>query len=300
MKWPLKPKAVSNADTPFFNQHYLNAPGSGAPDSTIVWTSEFPWQTVQDYIQYYKRKHSRFISTSHLLVQAVGQALAAHPEMNRRVVGRRVYEFKSCNVCLGTRAPGCNEVFVIQVHDVERRPLYQIAYIIMMKQLEFARTDSRSRRDLARFRKIPSWISRWSIRIGDWLDRNFVVPVTGRIDRLRESGVFVNDFSSNRFPLMRSYKPSRQPGENKPISVTIGRPEEKVIWQDGVAAMQKVAPITIRVDHRICDGFQLAQFMKTVVANLANPSAMESQPAIEKIQSDQLNTIDNLEIRKSA
>ena len=292
MKWPLKPKAVSPADTPFFNQHYLYASGSGTPDSTIVWTSEFPWQNVQQYIQHYKQKHSRFISTSHVLVQAIGQALAAHPEMNRRVVGRKVYEFKSCNVCLGTRVPGCNEVFVIQVHDVDQRPLYQIAYIIMMKQLEYARENSRSRRDLARFRKFPSWFSRWSMRVGDWMDRNFVVPVTGRIDRLRESGVFVNDFSSNRFPVMRSYKPSRQPGENKPISVTIGRAEEKVVWKNGAATVQQVAPITIRVDHRICDGFQLAQFVNTVVTKLTRPAEME--PAAAPIDQTKLDNHSNL------
>lgn len=283
MKWPLKASQNSNVGVPFFNQHYLFARSPGTPDSTIVWTSEIPWQPLQDFIQAYKTQHSRFISTSHVLTQAIGQSLARHPELNRRVVGRRLYDYKDCNVCLTTRVPRCDEVFVVQIHQVENRPLYQIAQIMLMKQMEFARADSPERRDLARYRKWPMWLQRTVIRLGDWLDRNFVIPVSGRIDRLRESGVLVNDFSSTRFPLMRSYKPSRQPGENKPLSVTLGPPEEKVVLVDGKSGVKQVAPLTVRVDHRICDSFQLAQFLSTVIEKMSQPAEMDleivSQPA---------------------
>ena len=291
MKWPLQSKAVSTADIPFFNQHYLCTSGSGSPDSTIVWTSEIDWQNIADYAQQYQQHHTRFIDTTHILVQAIGQSLADHPEMNRRVVGRRVYQFKECNICVGTRVPGDKEVYIIQVHQADDRPLYQIAHIIMMKQLEYARKNSRERRDLARFRKLPGWLLRMTMRTSDWLDRNFVMPVTGRIDRLRESGVLVNDFSSNRFPIMRSYKPSRQPGENKPISVTLGRPDDRVVMVNGVVTSKKIAPITIRADHRICDGFQLAQFVKSVVTKLNRPAEMEtaiSDPLILPFNANQV------------
>lgn len=275
MKWPLESQAVPHTDTPFFNQHYLYARGAGTPDSTIVWTSEVPWQPMQDYAQLYKRKHSRFISTSHILTQSIGQSLAEHPLLNRRVVGRRVHGYKDCNVCLATRIRGCDEVFMIQVHGVDQLALFQIAYIVMMKQMEYARSDSRERRDLKRYRKLPRLLGQMALRFGDWLDRNFVVPVFGRLDRFRESSVLVNDFSSSQFPVMRGYKPSRQPGESKPLSITLGPPEEKVVWKNGAAEVEKVAPLCVRVDHRVCDSYQLAQFVNTVIQKLSDPAAME-------------------------
>ncbi|MEE2827080.1 MAG: 2-oxo acid dehydrogenase subunit E2, partial [Planctomycetota bacterium] len=105
MKWPLLPKPERTSDTPFFNLLYLHAAGQGGPDPTIVWVSEVAWDPMQEYLKSANRSAPVMLGTSHLLVQAVGHALALHPEFNRRVVGRRVYPFKEVNVCLATRLP---------------------------------------------------------------------------------------------------------------------------------------------------------------------------------------------------
>ena len=288
MRWPLKSKPVSKLETPFFNRLYLSARGQGGPDSTIIWTSEIPWDNVENHVQAYNQINSRFISSSHLLVQSIGQALAKHPEMNRRVVGKRVYEFNKCNVCLAAKVPNCDDVNVIQIHEANEKSTFQIAYIVMKKQFGFLRKTAPECRDLKRFRRLPHWLFKSVFRLTDWMDRSFRLPVTGRVDRLRESAVLVNDFSSNRFPVMRGYKPSRQPGDNKPLNVTIGRPENKVVLAtDGSVRDQKIVPITVRVDHRICDGFQLGQFVNTIARLLQTPEALDENANVKNELSTQ-------------
>ena len=74
---------------------------------------------------------------------------------------------------------------------------------------------------------------------------------------------------------MRSYKPSRQPDESKPLSVTLGRAEERLVMEAGNPVSRKFAPICVRADHRVCDSFQLAQFVKTLTELLAAPQHMQ-------------------------
>ncbi|MEM9412007.1 MAG: 2-oxo acid dehydrogenase subunit E2 [Planctomycetota bacterium] len=275
MKWPLKSRPLPQAETPFFNLLYLSAHRASDPDSTIVWTSELDWEPLRDYLENHKQDNARLIGSSHILVQAVGQALAQHPEINRRVVGRRVYEFKQCNVCLAARVPRSHEVNVVQIHDADRMTADKIAYICWQSQIAFMRNASPECRDRDRFRKLPMFLFKSIFRTMDFLDRWFVLPVWGRVDRLRESAVLVNDFSNLVFPVMRGYKPSRQPGDSKPLSVTLGRPEPKVVWGETGPIQKTIAPITVRVDHRICDGFQLGQFINTVVRLMQNPADLE-------------------------
>lgn len=299
MKWPTKSKAIPRSRTPFFNLLYLSAAGNGGPDPTIVWTSEVPWEPVEKFVKEFNHESSRLIGSSHLLVQAVGQALKQHPEINRRVIGRRVYEFHDCNVCLAARVSNSNEVNVIQFKNADQKSLYQIAHIIWKKQLDFMRDASAESRDLKRMRKMPGWLMRTAIRYWNFLDRWFRVPIWGRIDRLRESVVLINDFSHPRFPNMRGYKPSRQPGESKPLSVTLGRPEEKVELANGEAVVRKVAPITVRVDHRICDGYELGQFTSSLIELMRSPRQLQNSVAASTANENP-NATDPIEYRKSA
>ena len=296
--FPLKFRPIPWRKTPFFNMLYLSARGQGGPDPTIAWTSEIEWQPLQDFIQEFNQHHHRLISTSHVLAQAVGWAIGQHPHLNRRVVGRRVYQFKNCNISLTTRIPNDDEVKVIQIQDADKKTVGQFAYIVFKKQLGYIRGNSPECKDLNRLGRIPGWLFRWSVRTVDWLDRHLPLPTLGRIDRLRESVVLVNDYSHPRFPTMRSYKPSRLPNESKTISVTLGKAEAKVHWEGDRAVKKMVAPLVVRIDHRVADGVQLAEFISTIGSLLADPAQMqlESPSSNEPNQS----TTPLPSIRKSA
>ncbi len=276
MKFPLNSRPVPWRRIPFFNLMYLAAPGRGGPDPSIVWTSEFECEPLQEFVRARNQHSHNLVSTSHALTKAVGVALVRHPELNRRIVGRRIYEFKDCNVCLATRVPTQNEVKVIQIHRANQRTVEQIAYIVFKRQLGFVRQSSPECKDQARLRKLPGRLINYAMRMTNWLDGRFRIPVIGRLDRLRESSVLVNDYSHPRFPVMRGYKPSRHPFESNQLSVTLGKAEEKVAWDNGRPIKKLVAPITARVDHRIADGFQLGLFIKTISDLLSNPSQLES------------------------
>ncbi|MCH2182410.1 MAG: 2-oxo acid dehydrogenase subunit E2 [Mariniblastus sp.] len=286
MKWPLESRAASRMETPFFNLLYLHAPGRGGPDPTIVWVSELPWEPLQDFLGQANRSAPVMLGTTHLLVQAVGQALAIHPEFNRRVVGRKVHAFKGTNVCLATRIPGNDEVNLVLIKDAGQKRLLEIAETIWHNQLAYRREKEPVIRDRDRLRRLPAWFFRYTLRAFHAIEHFWPMPIFGRVDRFRSSPVLVNDFSQKRFPAMRAYKPSRMPDESKSMSVTLGPREEKVIWRDGQPQPVQVAPLCVRADHRVCDGFQLSQFVSTLIELLSAPEKMRkahvvNPPAID-------------------
>ena len=296
MKWPLQSKPASQLETPFFNLLYLHARGQGGPDPTIVWTSELPWKPVSDFLAKTNQSGDVMVGTTHLLIQAVGQALAIHPEFNRRVVGRNVHSFNDRNVCLATRLPGNNEVNLVLVAEADRKQIHEIAETVWHCQLAYRRQQDPVIRDRDRLRRLPGWFFRYSLRAFHWFEHLFPMPIFGRVDRFRNSPVLVNDFSQTRFPLMRGYKPSRMPDESKSLSVTLGPREQKVEWHDGQAVPVNVAPLCVRVDHRICDGFQLSQFVSTLIRLLAEPEKMQTAKEMESAD----NGLMNFENRKTA
>jgi len=296
LKWPLQSKPARKLETPFFNLMYLHARGQGGPDPTIVWVSELPWEPIHDYLVQTNRSGNLLVGTTHLLIQAVGQALAIHPEFNRRVVGRKVHSFKTRNVCLATRLPGNNEVNLVLVPEADRKQLREIAETVWNCQLAYRREQDPVIRDRDRLRRLPGWFFRYAIRTFHWIEHLYPMPIFGRVDRFRNSPVLVNDFSQQRFPSMRGYKPSRMPDESKSLSVTLGPREEKVVWRDGQPMPVNVAPLCVRADHRICDGFQLSQFVSTLIRLLAEPIKMQSAKEIDSASTGPAN----FEMRKTA
>src|SRR5262245_31378941 len=241
--------------------------------------TEVCWEPIRDYLARRNESCTTIITPAHLLVQAIGRGLKAHPELNRRVVGRRIHEFRGCNVCLAIRCTRDREVYVVVIEGAEQCSLAEIAGRVWEYQFSIHRGTCAELRDRQRLRRLPGGLYRALLRTYEWFDRHWSLPVMGRLDRLRMSPVLCNDFSFSGAPIMRGYKPSRFPDSSKPISVTLGAVEEKVVWQDGRAYPRLIAPLSVRIDHRIGDGFQLAQFVATLCQLLSRPADMERSSA---------------------
>jgi pyruvate dehydrogenase E2 component (dihydrolipoamide acetyltransferase) len=53
----------------------------------------------------------------------------------------------------------------------------------------------------------------------------------------------------------------------------IGRISDKPVVQEGKVVIRKMMPLSLTYDHRVVDGAQAAQFMKTLIASLENPKS---------------------------
>jgi hypothetical protein len=265
MHWPLKPRPVPDAQTPIWSMYYLAA--SPAPsDPTMIWGTDVPMGPLTAYLREVNSESDVLISAAHVLVRAVGRCLVEHPEFRRRVVRRRLYEYKEVNVLVPVLGgPSGPEVCLLK--NVDQRPLAEIARDLWQQSREIAKGTSSYQRDERIFRSIPRLLRGFLFRQMLWQTSLFDWPAALWGHRTCRSSTMINYLGHRGAPPMRSFKASRFPNEALPMNVTMGPTQP---GPDGPAA-----PLFVRGDHRIVDGYQLGQFTGDLRRHLMEPAALE-------------------------
>lgn len=276
MHWPLARKPIPIKQLPFYNLHYLYGCRSPA-DPTIVWGTDVPADRLNQYVRSCNCTSKTLISTAHVLARAVGHSLRRHPNLNCRVVGRRIYEFRNINIRMMTYNRHDNEVEVLLLRNVDTLSLERIARIVWKNQHRAASGNTLDHEDKSWLRRrFPGPLLGWIIRAYLYLDSKFNLPKVDRIDRIACSPVLVNYLAFSGAPPMRAYKPSSYPHESSTLSVTMGRVEQRPVVHDGAVGVGPVAPLFVRADHRIASAYELARFAETIRALMMDPMQMES------------------------
>lgn len=275
MKWPLHPTPIPQQEVPFFNLHYLYG-SRGEPDPTMVWGTDVDARGLQEYIAACNAAGGVLVSAAHVLVVAVGRALVQFPQLNCRVVGRRIYRFRDVNVRLMIYSRLRHEVDIVLLTRVEQQSVRQVAEWLWQRQLEFARGQSPVERDKRRLRSLPAWLLHLVLVAHRAMHRTFRLPSLGRLDALTSSPVVVNHLGFSGAPPLRMYKPSRFPDESAHLSVTMGAIEPRPVVHAGEVQIQPVAPLFVRADHRLTDACVLGQFVEAVRTLLAHPDRIAS------------------------
>ena len=291
MHWPIIWKPVPKKKIPFFNFHYLQACPQPV-DPTIVWGTQVPAQPFTEYSRECARRCKALISPAHVLLQAVGHALQQHPVVNRRVVGRRIHDFRNVNVRMMTYDRQQNEVDILLLRDADSLSLKQIARTLWENQLSVTAGETTDHEDKALLRsRLPGPLLGWGVRAFLYLDSKFNLPKLDRIDRTACSPVVVNYLAFAGAPPMRTYKPSKYPHESSTVSITMGRTEEVPVVRDGKVETEKVAPLFVRADHRIVSAYELGEFIQTLRTLLAHPAEMDRAVAEQGTDQDQAGAV---------
>lgn len=274
MKWPLQSRPIPNSEIPPYNRYYLHAPKSSRVDSTLLMGTEVDADALLSFLHERNRAGQVVITTAHALVRATAMALDKYPEMNVRVVGRRVYAFRDVNVRMAFFHRKNRDIDVLMVASANLKSLEQIGREVWERLLQAGRGEGARDRDLARLRRIPAFWFRQFLRLYGVLDRNFPIPAVGRLDELRSGCALVNDLSSSAVPPIRAYKPSRFPDDSDTLNLTLGPVENKVVARTGGFESIRVMPLFIRADHRLTDAYQLGRFLAVVRDLLQNPAQL--------------------------
>lgn len=275
MKWPLHSRPIPNSEIPLYNRYYLHAPKSSHVDSTLLMGTEINADPLLSFLHDRNRGGRVIITTAHALVRATAMALEKFPEMNVRVVGRRVYAFREISIRMAFFHRRNRDIDILLIKAANQKSLEQIGREVWERLLQAGRGEGARDRDLARMRRVPAFWFRQFMRIYAALDRNFALPAVSRLDELRGGSALVNDLSSSGVPPIRSYKPSRFPDDSDSLNLTLGPAENKVVARaDGFESV-RVMPLFVRADHRLTDAYQVGKFLAVVRDLLQNPQQLD-------------------------
>lgn len=274
MKWPFDRKA-GHKEPSLLNRFYLNAPPSENVDHAFVWGTEIDADALKTYLIGKNRNSEFVVTSSHAVIKAVGLALGQFPEINVRIVGRKLYPLSGNNVRMAYLHKRSDEIDIMLVHRADTKSLERISYEVWYRLLESGRGDGVLERDRRRLRRIPPFLLRRLLRLYDVIDRNVRLPSFGRLDSVRSACAMVNDLSFAGAPPMRAFKPSRFPDNSDLINVTVGPAEAKMVLRDGAPVSVNVMPLFLRADHRVVDAYRGGKLLSFIRDTLNNPTRLD-------------------------
>jgi hypothetical protein len=276
MKWPLVRRAIPDRKIPLYNRLYLHAPAASPVDPVMVWGTEIDADALQAFLLERNRNGRVVITTAHALIRAAALALEQFPEMNARVVGRRLYRFRDINIRMAFFHRRNSEIDLMLISSANSKSLEQIGLEAWQRLLQAGRGEGDRDRDLARLRRLPGFWFRQVLRLYGFLDRHLALPSLGRLDATRAGCVTVNDLSFPGAPPMRIYKATRFPDQADSLNLALGPAEGKVVARSDHFVSIKVMPLFLRADHRLVDAQQVGRFLAAVRDLLSHPERLDS------------------------
>ncbi len=279
MEWPVHHRPIADTDIPLWHVYYLGA--CRAPsDPTMIWGTDLDVGAMEHYLGEVNQRGTTLVSPPHLLLRAVGCALRQHRELNRRIIGTRIYEYKQINLMMPVFDRRRGESRNVVIERVDQRSLVEVA--AEMWRLQEARLREREpTRSRRLFERIVRRVSRRMIPLYLWAANHIRQPLIGSRAGEQAVALHVNYFATRNLAPLRMYKASRFPSESCLTNVTMGSPELRPVVVGDQIKIAKIAPLFIRSDHRIVDMTQLAAFVTTLRRFLMQPASMESQADAE-------------------
>jgi hypothetical protein len=281
--WPTESRPVPLEELGWVNTSYL-ASTSSQGDSSIVWGTTVQTDELARFIAEQRRQTVTMISMAHVLIRAVVEAMHQHPTMNRRVVGRRVYPYNGVHITMPILETRSGEVNLIYLRHAERLSLVEISRTIWEEArnaaVRAATETKRKNGDSAKEDRWHGW-SKWlrlqwvlrMSRFGFSITNRFRLPTT-TIEEINGSSAFVNHLGFAGAPPMISYKPSCLPTNSFSVNVTLGPTEMRPVADGDMVVLRSVAPLFVRTDHRLVNGYRTAEFVSTLRNALQNPEGL--------------------------
>lgn len=270
MEWPVKGPVDDNT-VPTWVTYYAGA--CRVPDDpTIVWGTDVDVTASEQFLKLQSKRDGIWLSMSHLLLHSVSRTLAAHPEFNRRLIGKRMYDFKTIDILVPLYLSANKEIEVLMLMEADGKSLTEIARWLWEHSCSGVRNEFTYHKKKTFFESLPKWLIRRFIHLHLRSVNRRNMPSLPCFRREIQGSTMVNYFGSGGTVNMRAFKPSRFPCESNTVNVTMGPTEDKAVVKNGEVVVRRIAPVFVRVDHRITQGgFALREFIGTLVRQLEQP-----------------------------
>jgi hypothetical protein len=221
------------------------------------------------------RPPERALTLFHLVLRAIGLALAEYPRLNRFVAGSRLYARDgiwlsfSAKQRLERDAP----IFTVKLRFDPAEPLPAMGDRIHLALAERrAGQETTSEREVRAFLRLPAPVLRLGVRVMRRLDAWGLLPASFITPDPLYASAFVANLGS--VGLDAAYHHLYEYG-TIPIFVTMGRLHRApVVLADGSVGSQERFTLRYTYDERIEDGFYAARALELVHALLQAPSRL--------------------------
>ena len=221
------------------------------------------------------RPPERAVTLFHLLLRAIGLALAEYPRLNRFVVGTRLYARRGIWLAFSAkqRLERDAPIFTVKIPFDPAEPLTAMVDRVCAALAE-RRTgrEGHTEREVRTLLRLPAPLLRLGVRVVRRLDAWGALPASFLTPDPLYASAFVANLGS--VGLDAAYHHLYEWG-NIPIFVTLGRLHRApVVLDDGSVTSRERFTLRYTYDERIEDGFYAARALEFLAALLENPARL--------------------------
>jgi hypothetical protein len=224
-------------------------------------------------VAYIEKARARFhVDVSHILVAAVGAALAVVPEMNQFAVGRRIYQRKQRHITFSMKRKQGDrraKLATIKLALPDGEPFPALCARIdacIDAERSGARTYADKEFDLLGM--LPRALLLRFVQLARWLDHHNLLPGSFIANDPLYTSVFIANIGS--LEMGSAYHHLYEWG-NCPVFLVAGRIEERPVVEDGRVVVHKQLHLRWSYDERIDDGLTARHGLDAVKRALEHP-----------------------------
>ena len=240
-------------------------------ESTVYYEDEILADGLLEYVEQAREKFDA--NMSHVLVAATAGALRKNPNMNRFVMGRRLYQRDGVWITFSMKRKKLDKKSKLATVKLEMFGDETFAELTkrVNEKIDVQRSDqvTYEDRELGLFAKVPRPILRFFVELFKTVDYFNLLPG----EFIENDGLYTSAFLANLGSL------GMKPGYhhlfewgNCPIFIMVGEVEERVVAVEGKPAVRKVLPLKVTYDERLDDGLTAKGAIDTIVEILSNPA----------------------------
>jgi hypothetical protein len=228
-------------------------------------------------------------TVTHLVVKAIASAVAAYPEANAILAGRRrVFLRESVDVYCQVATDNGSDLTGVKIAHADQKSLADIA-----EELGTAVRSVHEKRDAASEQtkktvlRVPRILLRPVLRLVEYLTYD-------RLLDLSRFGVAFDQFGSamvsnvGGFGIVNGLAPL-VPATRAPIVLLVGQIVERAIVRDGAVVAAPCMTIGCTFDHRVIDGYQAGRMAEIVRDTITHPARELGLPSRPSSSADRLS-----------
>ncbi|KAJ0406201.1 hypothetical protein P43SY_000385 [Pythium insidiosum] len=247
----------------------------GAPDSGIILgTLSMDMTKTLPYIQQKRKETGEHITITHVVLRAVGAALANAPSVNGHIVFGNYYTAPAVDVSCVVSIDGGRDLGVCRLPSIDKMPLSHVAQRVQdaTTRLRAGRDRKHSDRNLI-WQVLPTYVIRPLVALSGWLGGCLGLSVAPLgIEPYMFGGCVVT--SVGMMGLEHAYAPFT-PFAQAPVLLTVGAIKDTPVAVDGNVVVRPVLTVTTTIDHRYVDGPQGARMALQLRRLVEDPSLLE-------------------------
>ncbi|MBW2524474.1 MAG: 2-oxo acid dehydrogenase subunit E2 [Deltaproteobacteria bacterium] len=245
----------------------------GRNESVVYYEDVADASELEDYVARASGALGTEVDVTHCLVAALAQALTEHPELNRFVVGKRLYQRRRAAVTFSMKRKRLDRRAKLAAVKIRLSGAESFAELcrLINDQVSVERSGSKTHadRELGLLTGLPRPLLSLGVRLLRWLDDHNLAPASF----IEQDPFYASAFIANLGSLgMGAAFHHLYEYGTCPLFMMVGRIEERPAVVDGQVVVRRVLPIRWSYDERIDDGLTAKGGMDAVRRRLEHPS----------------------------